>query len=204
MRMPASLLAEMDGYEFVCGSDEVGYGSWAGPLIVCATVVAKGWSEPGVTDSKKLSPSARERLYPKLQALRHCIFGVPPAQIDAMGVAAALDYAHTKAIEGALLRHAIAGYTGAPFVVIDGVRSVLGARALPKADALVPAVSAASILAKVYRDRLMRELAKKYPGYGWETNAGYGTPGHQAGLAARGLSPEHRRSYSPMREMRDG
>lgn len=194
----------MAGHEFVCGSDEVGYGSWAGPLVVCATVVTRVWHEPGVADSKKLSPSARERLYPKLQALTHCIFGVPSAQIDAMGVADALDFAHAKAIEGALLRHAIAGHADAPFVIIDGVRSVLGARALPKADALVPAVSAASILAKVYRDRLMRELAKKYPGYGWETNAGYGTPVHQAGLASRGLSPEHRRSYSPMKEMRHG
>lgn len=216
-RIPESLLAEMSAHAFVCGSDEVGFGSWAGPLVVCAVVVPMNWVAPEgvavgvVTDSKQLTPATRERLYPKLQELTHCIVKIPPSEIDFMGVSTAWEVAHTRAIEGALRQHDGGvhrlhwGYKqrgAAPLVIIDGDRSVPGATALPKGDALVPAVSAASIIAKVYRDRIMRDLASQHPGYGWETNVGYGTPAHRLGLDRFGLTPHHRMSYAPMKEMR--
>lgn len=180
----------------VVGSDEVGYGAWAGPLVVAAVATPRDWFDARVKDSKKLSEKTRERLYTEF-------FGkyptsvkiVTPTQIDEMGVWKALIYAHEEAIKGVLLRCA-----DKPLVVTDGNVPVTsgGAISLPKADDLVPAVSLASIIAKVTRDRIMAELAFEYPGYGFARHKGYGTPEHTMFLTQKGPCPAHRLSYEPV------
>lgn len=202
MALPPEVLQRLSGHTFICGSDEVGLGSWAGPLVVCATVTATDWSLPGVTDSKKLSKKAREKLYPQLvSSVIHHLAEIAPEDIDRVGMSQAWADAHAQAIQGALAAHIAQGGTERPLLVVDGARSVLGAVALPKADLLVPAVSAASIIAKVYRDRIMRSLDLEHPGYGFSSNSGYGTKAHQKGLELLGVTKVHRMSYAPMSKM---
>jgi ribonuclease HII len=197
--IPEDLAKAMAAYDYVCGSDECGYGSWAGPLIVCAAVTPRTWSSPRVTDSKALSPRAREDLDPGLRSsFPYFIVRVDPEEIDRVGVGGALLDAHARAIQGALDKH---GFPQMPFVIIDGNRGILGATPLPKADVLIPAVSVASIIGKVYHDRIMRELDERHPGYGFRTNQGYGSKAHREALDRLGVSPVHRKSYSPMAEM---
>lgn len=203
--LPIRLQARLDASEFICGSDECGLGSWAGNLTVCAVVVKQAWTFPGVRDSKKLTPSVRARLHGMLTApdsgvLFHVV-QVTPQRIDEIGVGKALRYAHMEAITAVLDQHKARGAEDMPMVIIDGNKPVLDAEALPKADDLIPAVSAASIIGKVEHDRTMMALDKLYPGYGFATNQGYGTAAHQAALKTLGLCPAHRRSYSPMKEM---
>ena len=191
-------LEKIAEHEFVCGSDECGLGAWCGPLSVCAVVVPRGWHLAGVTDSKRLSRKARERVYPELiKQVTYCLIHIEAPEFDALGAGPAFIEAHTRAINGALQQHQGAQ----PFVVIDGSRSVAGAYPLPKADMFVAAVSAASIIAKVNHDWRMDELDRQYPGYGLSKSAGYGTAAHQTALRYRGVTAAHRKTYSPMREM---
>lgn len=199
--IPPALVQSLLTYDFVCGSDECGYGSWAGPLVVCAAVAPRGWSDPRVQDSKKLTPALRERLYEGLTAFTHCIIRVDSDEIDRRGVGEMLLEAHSRAIQGALDAHRALGHEQTPLVIIDGSRGVQGAVALPKADALIPAVSAASIMGKVFHDRIMVELDRLHPGYGLTQNQGYGTAKHRQALDSLGVSPVHRKSYSPMSDM---
>lgn len=188
----------------IVGSDEVGLGAWAGPAVVCAVAAYCEWSDPDVTDSKKLTRKARERIYEKYWSDEKLVISlcvVPVEDIDRMGVHRAVLDGHRQAIEGTYFRLV---YT--PVVVVDGNQApeVPGAICLPKADALVPAVSIASIIAKVFRDRLMIALDKEHPGYDLASNMGYGTPKHQAGLAKLGVSPIHRRSFAPIARYLEG
>lgn len=200
--IPPSVQSRIDASEYVCGSDECGLGSWAGPLSVCAAIVPRGWAWPGVTDSKKLTRAARERLYPELiEQVTYCVIHVEPLEFDALGAGAAYVEAHTRAIAGALKAHQDKGDANAPLTIIDGTRSVAGAIALPKADLLVPAVSAASIIAKVNHDRAMVDAARKFPHYFFDTCMGYGTPRHQEALRIHGPCPIHRKTYEPMASM---
>jgi ribonuclease HII len=200
--IPPDLQARLDATEYICGSDECGYGSWAGPLSVCAVVAPKTWTLAGVTDSKKLTRVARERVYPELiKAVTYCLVHIEPREFDGLGASRAFVEAHTRAITGALDEHRTKGHEAPPLAIIDGVRGVAGALPLPKADQLIPAVSAASIIAKVTHDWRMDELDKLYPGYGLSKNAGYGTPIHQTALRLLGVSAAHRRSYQPMQGM---
>lgn len=200
--IPSHVQQQIDAHAFICGSDEVGLGSWAGPLTVCAAVVPRGWSWPGVTDSKKLSRATRERLYPELvKQVTYYVVHVDPPVFDGKGAGAALLEAHSVAVQWSLRKHLENGHRDTPLVIVDGVRGLPGAIALPKADLLIPAVSAASIIAKVTHDWEMDELDRKFPGYSLSKNAGYGTPAHRAALERLGVSKVHRRSYSPMSEM---
>lgn len=186
---------------FVCGADEVGKGSWAGPMVVCAAVTPRGWMLAGVTDSKKKTPMAREKLYPTLvKTVTHAVLEVSSKEIDAVGIGVVWKTAIAKVIQMALDAHKAQGHSETPLVIVDGNQGVLGALALPKADFLIPAVSAASIIAKVHHDRLMYALHGTYPQYSFDTAVGYGTKKHLEGLKKFGLCPEHRRSYSPMSE----
>lgn len=203
LKIPESLNREIAKHEFICGSDEVGLGSWAGPLYVCAVIVHKDWFLDGVTDSKKLSPVVRERLYPTLKTLTHCVTQADSKEIDLEGVGNVWFKLHIKAIQGALEAHKAQGHTNTPLVIIDGNRGLPGAFALPKADQLIHAVSAASIIAKVTRDRVMQALDVVYKGYGFRHNAGYGTSEHKEALLKLGVSPVHRMSYSPMSDMKE-
>lgn len=208
--IPDSLAREIDRHEYVCGSDEVGYGAWAGPLVVCAAVSSnreilashKDGMVVSPTDSKKLTIAQRESLYPVLvKTVTHAIVRIEPEEIDAQGLGRVWEAAHVRAIQEALDAHKGNGHEEVPLVIVDGNRSVFGATALPKADLLVPAVSMASILAKVYRDRLMYEMDEKYPGYGFKKHVGYGTAQHKTALSQHGVTPIHRKSYAPIAAM---
>lgn len=187
---------------YIIGVDEVGYGAWAGPVVVCAAMVEVGWSHPGVTDSKDVKESTRERLVRdvlKPPAVRaYSIMEHSNVAVDSMGLAKARDALVLAAVKYCLQKDATA------MVVMDGNQLPRGlpGRALcfPKADALVPAVSAASILAKVYRDNLMRKLHEEYPWYDFGSNVGYGTEMHEQGIREHGICPIHRRSYRNIKQ----
>jgi ribonuclease HII len=165
-------------------------------LCRCGSKGVVGSQGPGLTGA------VRERLYESLTVLSHCIIRVDPDEIDRRGVGEVLLEAHSRAIQGALDAHRAKGHTQTPLVIIDGSRGVQGAVALPKADALIPAVSAASVIGKVFHDRIMAELDRLHPGYGLTKNSGYGTPKHREALDRLGVSPVHRLSYSPMSDMK--
>lgn len=185
---------------WVVGSDECGYGAWAGPLVVCAVAVPVGWvGPPELNDSKQLTPAQRAVLYGELQDLTMFIAGVESADIDKYGVKASLVTAHAHALLRVLEKYPDAE------VIVDGIvriPQVPQARCVPKADSIYPAVMAASIIAKVNRDFVMRQYHKEYPHYGFDSNVGYGggkNHAHTLGLAKHGVCPLHRRSYAPIK-----
>ena len=184
------------------GIDEVGRGPWAGPLVVGACVLR----EPieGLTDSKKLTPKKREALAPIIHEKAFCGLGwVSAAELDKIGLSAALRKACREAVKQVQAAHA--EFNG---IIIDGTINFLSDTPLgkfvtvkPKADLLVPEVSAASIIAKVARDRYMIELAERFPNYGFEKHVGYGTALHKAALEKYGPCEEHRQSFRPIAEL---
>lgn len=188
--------------KYIIGSDEVGYGAWAGPLVICAAAVPVGWTGPaGLDDSKEYSKNkpAMVALYAHLEHLPVSIMSASVDMIDAIGVKKALVAAHTYAVRQLLTQFPDAE------VIVDGIvplPELPQARCVAKADATYPAVMAASIIAKVNRDFLMKQHHEQYPHYGWDTNAGYGgkTGKHVDGLDRHGVSPLHRRSYGPIRD----
>ena len=183
----------------VIGCDEVGVGAWCGPVVAGAT-----WFDPAalpreildaLDDSKRLSAPRRRDLDKALRAtVRWALAARSAAAIDAYGLRPMIAAALADAV-GRL------GVDGP--VVVDGsmVPPTLGNRAtaLVRGDAQVPQVAAASIIAKVCRDRLMARLDARHPAYGWVRNAGYGTALHRAGLLVQGVSAHHRRTYAPVR-----
>jgi len=186
----------------VIGSDECGFGSWAGPMYCCAALTVTGWSNPAVRDSKQLSPAARERLHGSLlkTGLLYEIESIPAHQIDEMGAGKALRHAHENAISRLLDKAKALGWA-TPLVIVDGSNSYMGGYALPKADALIPTVGAASIVGKVEHDREMVLLDAQYPGYGLAQHMGYGTKQHSEALKRLGVTPIHRKSYAPIRDL---
>ncbi len=178
----------------IVGIDEVGRGCWAGPLAAGAVLL----HEPivGLRDSKKLTKNMRERLDAeiRIQAIAFGIGWVSPEEIDRLGL--------TKAV-GLAMQRAFAQIT-APYdqVIIDGnfnyFKKNTRAKALIKADDSVPAVSAASIIAKVARDKLMAKMAMQFPGYGFESHVGYGTAKHMNAIKELGICELHRRSFRPV------
>ncbi len=182
-----------------CGIDEVGRGPWAGPVIACAVILPDPLPAffSGVTDSKKLSTAQREKLFPLL--IESCVFALGEAsvhEIDHLNILQATMLAMQRAFEG------LAQRPGKAFV--DGNRAPkLGCvvETVVGGDAKVPSIAAASIIAKVTRDRLMAELDAAHPGYGWATNAGYCRATHQQGLAALGVTHHHRNSFAPIKAL---
>ena len=184
------------------GIDEVGRGPWAGPLVVGACVLR----EPieGLTDSKKLTAKRREVLAAEIHEKAFCGLGwVPAAELDEIGLSTALRKACRDAVKE--IQAARAEFNG---IIIDGTINFLSDTPLggyvtvkPKADLLVPEVSAASIIAKVARDNYMVELAEKFPNYGFEKHVGYGTALHRAALEEYGPCEEHRQSFRPVAEL---
>ena len=195
----------------ILGIDEVGRGSYAGPLVIGACILGDWqdsenaeWIEK-LTDSKKLSAKRREELYVliKEKALATATGWVSSAEIDKIGLSEALRLASRRAVEQIQ-------QTKVPFseIIIDGTMNFLvGTKleeyvsTLKKGDFLVKEISAASILAKVERDRYMAELDVVYPEYGFGKHVGYGTAVHQKAMEEFGLTPEHRRSFRPVREV---
>lgn len=183
------------GVSPVCGVDEVGRGPWAGPLVAGAAIIPEKLGIEGIGDSKRLSAATRERLSVLLHDRAIVGIGiVEVAELDRIGLTAANDLAMARAIEALPSAPALA--------LIDGKRVPKGlpvpAEAIVKGDSKSLSIAAASIVAKVARDRMMSDLAKQHPGYGWETNAGYGTAAHKAGLKTLGVTPHHRRSFKPI------
>jgi len=182
----------------------VGLGCIAGPLVVCAVCVPYAWDHPGLNDSKKLSEKVRERLSRELIVERqvlYCVRYTPSFEIDRMGVARALSSMTTNAAESVTTH----GDQDKYLVVLDGVNPLEGSRlksmCLPQADAKIPAVMAASIIAKVHRDATMLELHRQFPQYGWDKSKGYPTPAHLKALREHGVSTLHRQSYGPVRDL---
>lgn len=186
----------------ILGIDEVGRGPWAGPLVVGAVVLPDECGIEGLTDSKKLSDKKRRELdlLIKEKALGWGLGWVHADELDAVGLPVALRLATKRAVEAVKCSY--------HEIIIDGTINFLSgtakgdfAKTMPKADLLIPAVSAASILAKVARDTYMVEQDVFYPGYGFATHVGYGTAKHQAALLAHGVTPLHRASFAPVRRM---
>ncbi len=186
------------GFTRVAGVDEVGLGSLSGPVVAAAVVIPPG-CEPlaGVRDSKTLSAEARLRLYHAIraQALSVGVAAASVAEIERLNVLRATHAAMGRALARvAPCEHAL--IDGRPIKTLD----LLGPHtAIVDGDASCYAIACASIVAKVVRDRLMRLLALRFPGYGWERNAGYGTPEHLDALRRLGVTALHRRSFAPIR-----
>lgn len=183
----------------VAGVDEAGRGPSAGPLVVAACVLGPKAHDSlaGLDDSKKLPEATREALYPVITrlAVAWSVVVVPAAEIDAIGI-------HVANIEG--MRRAVAGLGLAPgYVLTDGFRVPgLPVPSLPVigGDASAACIAAASVLAKVTRDRMMVELDGRLPGYGFAEHKGYNTPRHMEALRLLGPCPEHRRSWRNVRD----
>ncbi len=182
----------------IAGVDEVGRGPWAGPVVTAAVILLPNLPaglQSQIQDSKALSHQRREAIAEALPA--YAAIGIGAAsvpEIDRLNVLAATMLAMGRAVAVLPVRPAA--------VLVDGNRLPTlpcPAETVVKGDTRSLSIAAASIIAKVLRDRLMRRLAMRYPAYGWERNAGYGTKLHQAGLAANGITPHHRRSFAPIR-----
>ena len=198
----------------ILGIDEVGRGPYAGPLVIGACILGDWQNSDDVewieklTDSKKISAKRREELYVliKEKALATATGWVSSAEIDEVGLSEALRLATRRAVEQIQK-------TKVPFseIIIDGTMNFLvGTKlekyvsTLKKGDFLMKEISAASILAKVERDKYMAELDAVYPEYGFGKHVGYGTAAHQKAMEEFGLTPEHRRSFRPVREIAEG
>ena len=176
----------------VAGVDEVGRGPLAGPVVACAVILPPDVHIDGATDSKQLSRAERESLAPEIRrrALAVGLGAASVREIDRLNILVATRLA---------MRRALAALPESPgHVVVDGlpVKS-LGweHEAVVEGDALVHCIACASIVAKVVRDRLMCRLAQRYPGYGWETNVGYGSAAHRAAVESLGSTPHHRQTF---------
>ena len=181
------------GRSLIAGVDEVGRGPLAGPVVAAAVILPHDFDVLGIDDSKKLSPKKREELAEviKEKALAWSVGWVGPERIDEINILEATKEAMTQAVQGLSLQP--------DHVLIDGnftVRSLaLPQTAIVKGDANSTSIAAASILAKVTRDRYMEEMDAVYPGYAFASNKGYGTKAHYDGLRAQGPTPIHRRSF---------
>ncbi|MEY3714291.1 MAG: hypothetical protein RJB59_94 [Actinomycetota bacterium] len=183
------------GISRIAGVDEAGRGACAGPLVVAA-VILRDLNSPAleqVRDSKELTPKKRDTLFDVIieESLSYSVIEIPPAEIDLIGL-------HRANLEG--MRRAIGALSTNPnYILTDGYEiEGLPAPSLAvwKGDQVALSISAASILAKVYRDRVMQDLDSKYPEYGFAAHKGYVTRIHQASLKKYGVSPVHRRSYA--------
>ncbi len=179
----------------IAGMDEVGRGSWAGPVVAAAVILPERLRLPGLKDSKLLTRKQRERLFDKIT--QHCPFGLGVAsaqEVDQFGLIRATESAFQRAIDALPV---------APdFLEVDGrdqFRFKIPHRSIVRGDQKVRAISAASVIAKVTRDRMMAEAAKEFPHYAFELHVGYGTQRHQKALQEHGPCSLHRLSYRPVR-----
>lgn len=198
--MKAATLFDYAGYagEVICGVDEAGRGPLAGPVFAAAVILDPAKPISGLRDSKKLSPARRDELALIIQrdALAWSIAQCSAAEIDALNILQATMLAMRRAIEGLSVVPTLA--------LIDGNRcpvTTVRTEAIVKGDDKVIEISAASILAKTARDALLVEMHARYPQYAFDQHKGYPTALHLARLREHGVTPEHRRSYAPVREL---
>lgn len=194
-RFEARLLAKMPGP--VAGVDEVGRGPLAGPVVAAAVILDRGRIPKGLDDSKKLTSAQRETLYAKI--LERATIGVGEASVDE------IDLLNIRQATHLAMARAVSALATAPgFVLVDGndpPALPCPCETLVGGDGLSVSIAAASIIAKVTRDRLMASLHALHPGYGWDSNMGYATPKHLAALARLGPCLHHRRSFAPVHKM---
>ncbi len=197
VRLGNMMLYERDamekGFRFVAGVDEAGRGPLAGPVVAAAAILPEGSFFPGLNDSKKLSPAKREYLYKEItaQAVSWSVGIASVAEIDALNILQASLRAMQRAVTGL--------HKNPDYVLVDAVRIPgIGTPQLPivKGDGKSVSIAAASIIAKVTRDRMMDELDLKYPGYGFAGHKGYGTPQHLEALRVHGICPLHRKTFT--------
>jgi len=201
-RSPVDLLyfeqqARSSGFQLVAGIDEAGRGPLAGPVVAAAVILPAGLLIKGVNDSKKLSPDTRERLFDVImsQALSVGI-GMGSAElIDRINILQATRHAMLTAVSQLLPQP--------DYILIDGISTIdspLPQKTIKKGDSLSLSIAAASIIAKVTRDRLMRELDKIHPGYGFSGHKGYGSALHMEAIRRLGPSPVHRLTFGGVKE----
>ena len=184
----------------IVGIDEAGRGPWAGPVVAAAVWLESDRLPPElavrIDDSKRIAAPERERLADSIEALA----------VVGLGTASVAEIDRLNILQASLLamQRAVANLSVAPdAALVDGLHAPdlpCPCRAVVKGDARSLSIAAASIVAKVRRDRVMEALAERYPGYGWERNRGYGTTEHRAALARLGPTPQHRRSFRPVRD----
>ena len=190
--------AHARGYVRIAGVDEVGRGPLAGPVTAAAVVLDPACIPQGLNDSKKLTKTTRARLYDEIMEVADVsIAHASVEEIEELNILRASHLAMIRALEG--LRQA------ADYVLIDGNMVPNGltvpAETIIKGDARSQSISAASIMAKICRDCVMLSLAQQHPGYGWETNMGYGSKRHMEALQNLGVTPHHRRLFKPVHKM---
>ncbi|HEX2764641.1 MAG TPA: ribonuclease HII [Allosphingosinicella sp.] len=180
----------------VCGVDEAGCAPLAGPVVAAAVILDREKFPRGIDDSKVLPAPVREVICARLYKVARVGVGIASVEeIDRINIYWARMLAMTRAVDSLGIDPAM--------ILVDGNRCPRWERpsvSIVAGDAKCRSIAAASIVAKVTRDRIMFDYAKDYPGYGWETNKGYGTPEHFRGLDAQGLTPLHRRSFAPVRQ----
>ncbi len=190
-----------DAPGLMAGVDEAGRGPLAGPVVAAAVILDDLNPIAGLNDSKKLTAARRDKLFDEIRARALCcsIAQASVQEIDELNILQATLLAMRRAVQGLRLKPVKVLVDGNRLPVLDVV-----AEAIVKGDALVPAISAASILAKVTRDRWCQELHQQYPHYGFDNHKGYGTAEHMQALREYGACPEHRRSFSPVRDVLGG
>lgn len=193
------MLAEFDaeiragGFPVLCGVDEAGRGPLAGPVTAAAVILPPDVDIAGLNDSKKLTPAKRDKVFEDIThtALAYCVASASVEEIEAVNILQATFLAMRRAVEGLSVR--------VDLLLIDGNQTPPGlsipVRTIVKGDGRSAAIAAASILAKVTRDRYMTEQDRLYPGYGFAQHKGYGTRAHYEALREQGLTPIHRRSF---------
>jgi ribonuclease HII len=195
-----SFKLELDFPQPLAGVDEAGCAPLAGPVVAAAVILNRDNFPRGIDDSKNLPIEKRESIYARLVKCSAWGVGIASVEeIDTINIYWARMLAMTRAVEALGVEPA--------WVLVDGnatPRWQRPSKAIVEGDAKCRSIAAASIIAKVTRDRMMAEWAEQYPGYGWETNRGYGTPHHYRALHALGLTPLHRRSFGPVRAIERG
>lgn len=191
LRFERELAAQ--GYKYICGVDEVGRGPLAGPVVCAAVIMPSDVLIEGIDDSKKLSAKKRENLSEKIirNAIAYAICRVEPQVIDEINILQATRLCMKNAVESLSV--------SPDYVIVDGNMTLdinFPQKHIVKGDANSYSIGAASIIAKVYRDKVMTEYAGQYPCYAFEKNAGYGTAAHIAAIEQNGLCPIHRRSFT--------
>ncbi len=184
----------------VCGLDEVGRGPLAGPVVAACVIIPDEIKHLNfvsqLNDSKKVSPKKREALFDEITS--HCYYGISQASVHEID-----DINILQASLLAMKRAYLSMGQTAVMALVDGNKLPAlpcKAQAVVKGDSISASIAAASILAKVTRDRMMQELGDIYPGYGWDANAGYGSKAHMEALDSIGITPHHRTTFAPVRE----
>ncbi|MGG4169764.1 ribonuclease HII [Rossellomorea vietnamensis] len=187
----------LQGFTRIAGIDEVGRGPLAGPVVTAAVILPHDFYLAGLNDSKKLSEGKREEYYEYIQnhAISIGIGMVHAEEIDSINIYQATK----KAMNDAIINLPVQP----DYLLIDAMKlqSPYPSQSIIKGDSKSISIAAASIIAKVTRDRMMKEYAEKYPGYAFEKNAGYGTKDHLKGLEQLGVTPLHRKSFAPVKEL---